>query len=175
MDEMAGAMGTSKSIVYRYFKDKAGLQSAVGAMVLEELAQAFGAAAQAGGPARERIRALVELYVSMLTRSPNVYRFVTRIEQAGTMSSFIAQVRLYVSRLLREVLAERGADLRFAVPWAAGVVGFVRDTGEHWLTADDEHRLDPQALIDVISDWIWVGTQAHTPSFTLARLVPLED
>lgn len=175
MDEMATAMKTSKSIVYRYFKDKAGLQSAVGAMVLEELAEAFGVAAHAGGPPRERLRALVEVYVSMLTRSPNVYRFVTRIEHAGTMSSFVAQVRRYVARQLRQVLEESGADLRFAVPWSAGVVGFVRDTGEQWLGADDEHRLDPQALIDVVTEWIWSGTATKPPAFTLSRLVPLED
>ncbi len=175
MDEMATAMGTSKSIVYRYFRDKAGLQRAVGAMVLEELAEAFSEAAEVGGPTRERLRSLVEIYVSMLTRSPNVYRFVTRFEQAGTMSSFVERIQSYVARLLRQVLSDDGGDLRFAVPWAAGVVGFVRSTGEHWLASDDEHRLDPQALIDVISDWIWSGASARTPAFTLARLLPMED
>ncbi|MGC0141644.1 TetR/AcrR family transcriptional regulator [Pseudactinotalea sp. Z1732] len=158
MDEMAGAMGTSKSIVYRYFKDKAGLQAAVGEMVLAEMAQAFGAAAEGGGSPRERLRAMIEVYVSMLARSPNVYRFVTQIEQAGTISTFMAQVQRYIARLLRQVLAESGSDLRFAVPWAAGVVGFVRGTGEQWLAADAEQRLEPQVLIDLVADWIWLGT-----------------
>src|SRR5699024_8072110 len=98
MDEIAAAMGTSKSIVYRYFNDKAGLQEAVGEVVLEDMAQAFSAAVQDGGPPRAQLRALVDVYISMLAGSPNVYRFVTRIEQAGTISTFVAQVQLYVTR-----------------------------------------------------------------------------
>ena len=34
MDEIAAAAGTSKSIVYRYFVDKTGLQMAVGEVVV---------------------------------------------------------------------------------------------------------------------------------------------
>lgn len=175
MDEMATAMGTSKSIVYRYFSGKAGLQAAVGAMVLSEMAEAFGAAAEGAGPPRQRLRAMVEVYVSMLTRSPNVYRFVTRIEQAGTISSFVTQVQRYIARLLRQVLAEAGADLRFAQPWAAGVVGFVRGTGEQWLTSDEYHRVDPDVLIDAVTDWIWAGTAGPAPEFIAASTTPLED
>ena len=34
MDEIAAASGTSKSIIYRYFEDKTGLQIAIGASVV---------------------------------------------------------------------------------------------------------------------------------------------
>lgn len=174
MDDMATAMGTSKSIVYRYFTDKAGLQAAVGSAVLAEMAEAFGAAAEGAGPPQHRLRAMVDIYISTLTRSPNVYRFVTRIEsQTGTFSTFVTQVQRYVARLFRQVLAEEKADLRLAVPWAAGVVGFVRGTGEQWLTADPDNRLEPHALIDLITDWIWVGTSAQAPPFLTAP--SLED
>lgn len=174
MDEMATAMGTSKSIVYRYFTDKAGLQGAVGAAVLAELAEAFSHAVEGVGPPRDRLRAMVEVYILMAARSENVYRFVTRIESdTASISTFITQVQRYVARLLRQVLAENDGDLRLAVPWAAGVVGFVRGTGEQWLAAEPGQRLDPQTLIDLITDWIWAGTAARTPPFTTAPA--LED
>ncbi len=165
MDEMASAMGTSKSIVYRYFRDKAGLQAAVGEMVLAEMSQAFIAAVEGDGPPRDRLRAMVEVYVSMIARSPNVYQFVTRIEQAGAISSFVTQVQRYLARLLRQVLAESGADLRYAMPWSAGVVGFVRGIGEQWLTADPQQRLEPEALIDAITTWLWTGASTGLPHF----------
>lgn len=169
MDDMATAMGTSKSIVYRYFTDKAGLQAAVGSTVLAELAQAFSAAAEGAGPPRDRLRAMVDVYISMATRSANVYRFVTRIEtDTGSISTFVTRVQGYLARLLRQVLAENDADLRLAVPWAAGVVGFVRGAGEQWLAADPAQRLEPQHLVDLITDWIWAGTSAQIPPFTTA-------
>lgn len=40
MDEIAGAIGTSKSIVYRYFTDRTGLQTAIGEAVLVDLGDA---------------------------------------------------------------------------------------------------------------------------------------
>ena len=163
MDELAAAMGTSKSIVYRYFGDKAGLQTAVGEAVLEEMARAFIAAAEGAGPPRERLRAVVEIYISMLASSPNVYRFVIRLDQDGVISTFVTQVQRYLARLLREVLADAGADLRFATPWAAGVVGFVRGVGEQWLTTGTENRLEADALVDVITTWLWAGTGADLP------------
>lgn len=163
MDELATAMGTSKSIVYRYFGDKAGLQAAVGEAVLEEMARAFIAAAEGAGPPRERLRAVVEIYISMLASSPNVYRFVVRFDQAGAISTFVTQVQRYLARLLREVLSDDGADLRLATPWAAGVVGFVRGVGEQWLTTDAQHRLEAEALIDVITTWLWAGAGADLP------------
>jgi len=165
MDEMAAAMGTSKSIVYRYFSDKAGLQAAVGEMVLEEMTQAFILAVEGSGPPRDRLRAMVEVYISMIASSPNVYQFVTRIEQAGTISTFVTHVQRYLARLLRQVLAESGADLRYALPWSAGVVGLVRGIGEQWLTADPQQRLAPDVLIDVITAWLWNGASSDLPRF----------
>lgn len=176
MDEMAGAMGTSKSIVYRYFTDKSGLQAAVGAAVLDEMAEAFGAAAHHAGPARDRLRSMVSIYVTMLTGSPNVYRFVTRVDEAASsLSTFISTVTDYVAEPLRTVLAESGADPRLAVPWAAGVVGFVRGAGEQWLASPPPDRLHPDAMVDLISAWLWAGASSQHVPISHTDPPPAED
>ena len=176
MDEMAAAMGTSKSIVYRYFTDKSGLQAAVGTAVLDEMADAFGAAARSEVPAHERLRSMVSIYVTMLTRSPNVYRFVTRAEgQPAAMSTFVSTVTEYVAEPLRTVLAECEADARLAGPWAAGVVGFVRGTGEQWLAAPPLARLAPEVMVDLISAWLWAGAASPLPPFATVSDTPAED
>ena len=145
MDELAAAIGTSKSILYRYFTDKTGLQTAVGEEVLGRMRVALEeAAATAGGP-RERISAMVAVYLEMVDRAPHVYTFVTRTEtasSAGALRGFVAEVAdLVVDSLLPALRGEEPGDgpddetLAVAHLWAAGVVGLVRGAAERWIAS----------------------------------------
>lgn len=157
MDEMAAAMGTSKSIVYRYFSDKTGLQAAVGIAVLDEIADALAAAARGTGNPHDQVEAMVAVYVDMLTTSPNVYRYVTQAEnQPSSLTTFLSTVREYVALPLRQILEERGEDPALAILWAAGMVGFVRGAGEEWLAKPGE-RVAPEMLARWITSWLWSG------------------
>src|SRR5690606_3467071 len=85
MEDIAAASGTSKSIVYRYFEDKAQLQRALGRSILSAmhaklLAEMRTLEERVGRtPAPdERIHAMILAYVETAQRSPGVYRFVTR-------------------------------------------------------------------------------------------------
>lgn len=161
MDEMAAAMGTSKSIVYRYFTDKSGLQAAVGIAVLDEIDDALATAARAGSTPRDQVEAMVGVYVNMLTTSPNVYRYVTQVEgPPSTFATFLSKVREYVAEPLSQLLRDRGQDTELAPLWAAGMVGFVRGAGEEWLeTGTDE--VSPEQLERKISSWLWAGAAAE--------------
>ncbi len=156
MDELATAMGTSKSIVYRYFTDKSGLQAAVGQSVLDEIADALAAAARQQGSAQERMRAMVEIYVGTLTHSPNVYRFVTA-QQGAQLSTFLVTVAEAVATPLREILAEADPEGDLSTLWASGMVGFVRGAGESWLNSPPERRHDPDVMVDLLAGWLWRG------------------
>lgn len=160
MDEMAAAMGTSKSIVYRYFTDKTGLQAAVGQAVLDEIADALAAASRREGSAQDRMRSMVEIYVGTLTRSPNVYRFVTGQPQGATMSTFLANVTDAVAGPLREILGDADPDGELSTVWAAGMVGFVRGAGENWLDTPPSHRLGAAEMVDLLAGWLWRGAAA---------------
>lgn len=161
MDEMAAAMGTSKSIVYRYFTDKTGLQAAVGQAVLDEIAEALAAASRREGSAQERMRAMVEIYVGTLTSSPNVYRFVTAQPQGATMSSFLTSVADSVAVPLREILGDDDGELvGLSHLWASGMVGFVRGAGESWLATPPSHRLGAAEMVDLLAGWLWRGAGA---------------
>lgn len=161
MDEMAAAMGTSKSIVYRYFTDKSGLQAAVGIAVLDEIDDALAAAARAGSTPRDQVEAMVGVYVHMLTNSPNVYRYVTQPEnRPSTFTTFLSKVRDYVALPLTEILSGRGDDAATAHLWAAGMVGFVRGAGEDWLERGAD-RVPPELLERKITSWLWAGAAAE--------------
>ncbi|GAA4419036.1 hypothetical protein GCM10023169_09300 [Georgenia halophila] len=179
MDEIAAHVGTSKPILYRYFTDKTGLQVAVGQAVLARMREVLEEAAAAAGGPRERIAAMVGVYLEMVDASPHVYAFVTRPEAtAGELRGFVAQVcDLVVDSLLPALLgdlddpappARHEVDddtLVAARLWAAGVVGLVRGAVDLWLgdrldTEDDggpAADVDRDALAAHLSGWLWDG------------------
>lgn len=166
MDEFAAAMSTSKSIVYRYFTDKAGLQAAVSELVLAEMAEAFEAAAHSQGDPRHRLREMVGIYVNMLDSSPNVYRFVTRADGGADLSAFLTAISRYVQIPLADALAAAGDDAELASVWAAGMVGFVRGVGESWLAAAPQEHTTAEVMADLIVHWLWTGADAGAPTST---------
>lgn len=163
MDEIASAAGTSKSIVYRYFDDKAGLRLAVAETVVMQMHDALRAAAQRAANPEMALREMVRVYLEMIESSPNVYWFVTRTAIGGNEPAPVENGRrgrrvpaddvadaaapttpvdlhplgAYLDSVI-ELVAEpfaRATDVTHAdaAAWASGAVGFVRGSGEWWL------------------------------------------
>lgn len=152
MDEIATHAGTSKSIVYRYFVDKPGLQLAVGEAVVAQMRDALTAAAHTAETPRGALRSMVAVYLEMIEHSPNVYYFVTRTAPGlPFLDSMIEIVALPFAQ-------EMDADPLDAAAWGSGAVGFIRGTGEWWLstrgTADAPTR---DELTDRVTSWLWGG------------------
>lgn len=164
MDEIAAAIGTSKSIVYRYFTDRSGLQTAVGEAVLADLGGALVEATRGVTTPPEAIRAMVAVYLEMVSTSPSVYAFVTRgsdvSDVAAPMRTLADDTAALLVPVLTSVLADqhRGEDL--ARVWAAGIIGFVRGAAEVWLV-DPQNQAPLTDLIDPLTDWICHGTGPH--------------
>ncbi len=169
MDEIAAEAGTSKSIVYRYFEDKAGLRLAVAANVVATMHDALREAAQSAPTPLAALRAMVGVYLEMIEHSPNVYWFVTRTAIGGNGPATDgpepeAPLGAYLDSVI-ELVAEPFARAVHVPPstaaaWAAGAVGFVRGAGEWWLAhpggpAGD--RLTREELTEQVTRWLWHG------------------
>ncbi|MDQ2624335.1 MAG: TetR/AcrR family transcriptional regulator, partial [Actinomycetota bacterium] len=150
MDEIAAEAGTSKSIVYRYFEDKTGLQIAVAELVISDISAALDAAVSAADTPRAGLRAMIGVYLEMVEHSPNVYFFVTRPlgeDASGEVGHFIEAITRLVAAPFARVLSGTSGDgaapplttaqADVVAAWAAGAVGFVRGVGEWWLTGGD--------------------------------------
>jgi len=166
MEEIATAAGTSKSIVYRYFTDKSGLQVAVAEAVVAAMQVALEAALLASPTPRDGLRAMVGVYLEMIESSPNVYFFVTRegsLEPGSPLGHFLDAVTSLVAAPFALALTEAGsgadaANRVTAQTWAAGAVGFVRGAGERWLRHQgDPEALDRAALTAQVAAWLWAG------------------
>ena len=190
MEEIAVAAGTSKSIVYRYFTDKTGLQIAVAEAVVLQIRGALEGVLRISPTPREGLRAMVAVYLEMIESSPHVYAFVTRdgsVESGGPLGHFLDSVTALVAAPFARGLAEDGRTVArrpaddgpdaaapdptttaMAELWAAGAVGFVRGAGEWWLAhRDDPGAPDRETLTAQVAAWLWAG-----PVGLLARTHP---
>lgn len=169
MEDIASAAGTSKSIVYRYFTDKDGLQLAVAAAVVADIRAALDAVAADASTPRDALRGMVDTYLAMIEGSPHVYAFVTR---GGSVGAFLDSVtELVAAPFVRALGGDDGPaapDAAWARLWASGAVGFVRGAGESWLASrgaagsadaapDDAAPDDRQEVAARVAAWLWAG------------------
>ena len=175
MEDIASTADTSKSVFYRYFGDKAGLQRAMGEVVIGRMQeQVIEAARQANSP-REGLRAMVSAYLQMAEASPKVYTFVTEPAQdtgsaladSPTLTSFFDAVSTMLARPMKGYLADDSSSA--AVPqvlslWPRAAIGMVRAAGEQWLSLPKgPHRPSESDLADSITAWLFDGIAAAVP------------
>jgi len=165
MEDIAAASGTSKSIVYRYFTDKAQLQRSLGRSILatmhRKLVDELRALESDSGrrpDADERIHAMIRAYVETAQRSPGVYRFVTR--PSDGLNHFLDSVARLVTTFLPEQLPSPQL-------WAHGAVGFVEGSVDTWMTEQQAHAagegprpITSDQLVTHLVTWLMKGMHA---------------
>jgi AcrR family transcriptional regulator len=160
MEEIATFAGTSKTVLYRHFADRAELYLAVCARVEELVERQLRAAmAQAEGP-REMISASIGSYLAIVESDPEVYRFV--VHRPGLdrpvddpVSGLTAAIGDQVAAALAAQLAAAGRDTAAAGPWGHGLVGLVHSATDHWLGQNP--RMHRAALTDHLTQLTWAG------------------
>lgn len=161
MEDIAVHAGTSKSVFYRYFRDKAGLQQAVGKVVIGAMEERILVAGRTARSPREGLANMVGTYLEMAQTSPNVYMFVTAaaVDGAGEtddLSGFFDAVVAMISEPLRDMLGDAGSPLLGY--WPTSAIGLVRSAGELWLKAPaSHHKPDHAAMAEQITTWLLDG------------------
>lgn len=162
MDEIAAEAGTSKTVLYRHFQDKAGLYAAVVASVderiLRDLTAATGIGAAGASPSPEALMgSVVDTYLQLVERDPEVYRFVVvrplldpTMEHrpampttgssegpADAVAGITGRIGDHVAALVGAQLQRVGHDPAPAQAWGHGLVGLVRAVADHWVDEAD--------------------------------------
>jgi AcrR family transcriptional regulator len=151
MDEIAGEIGVSKTVLYRYFVDKNDLTTAVmmrftQTTLIPNMANALSSNLDGFDLTREIIR----VYVETVASEPEPYRFMMANNSAGK-NKVVADSERIIARMLAVMLRRRmrpeGMDSGGAEPWAYMIVGGVQLATHSWL-------LDPRMTSDELIDYL---------------------
>ncbi|NJC86272.1 TetR family transcriptional regulator [Planosporangium mesophilum] len=167
MDEIAAEAGTSKTVVYRHFADRAELYIAVCNRVAAQLLPKLRAAIESSDRPRDMVAAAIEAYLAFLEADPELYRFVvhpqTLDRPAGSdpLSSLSDLVGEQAAAVVAVALRQAGRDTAAAAPWGHGVVGLVRSAADWWLRA--ERPMLRSELASHLTDLAWAGLSGVAP------------
>ncbi|MBB4931485.1 AcrR family transcriptional regulator [Lipingzhangella halophila] len=137
MSAIAAEAGISKPILYRHFGDKSGLYRSLAERHVDPLVDRVRSELYGDDGLERRTRATVGVYLQMIRRNLNLYRFLmdrATAEDPGTRGHLGLMVRR-MAEDLAETLVDRGYydDHVRAQIVAHGVVGMVQAAGEWWL------------------------------------------
>jgi AcrR family transcriptional regulator len=161
MDEIAAEAGTSKTVVYRHFADRAELYVAVCNRVASQLLPKLrGAIESSSSHPREMVAAAIDTYLAFIEADPELYRFVVHQQTldrpaSDPVDSLSGLVGEQAAAAISVALAQAGRDPAAAAPWGHGVVGLVRSAADWWLRA--ERPMLRSELAAHLTDLAWAG------------------
>ena len=185
MDDIASSAGTSKTVFYRHFTDRAGLYSAVAErvnrIILRDITKAVGDLSAFSGNASQRstepralLGAAVDAYLSLVETDPEVYRFIVaaplvppseRTETIDLASTVSRAMGVQIGSLIAVTLAGAGRSTAPAETWGHAVVGMVRAAGDEWLRSGAAASGTSRATLNEhLTELIWGGLSSAWPT-----------
>ena len=156
MDEIAGEIGVSKTVLYRYFVDKNDLTTAVMMRFAQiTLIPNMASALSSNLDGFELTREVIRVYVDTVANEPEPYRFVMANNSAGK-NKVVADSERIIARMLAVMLRRRmrpaGMELGGVEAWAYMIVGGVQLATHSWLL---DPRMSADELIDYLTMLSW--------------------
>ena len=161
MDEIAAEAGTSKTVVYRHFADRAELYVAVCNRVAAHLLPKLRSAIETSSSSpREMVAAAIDTYLAFIEADPQLYRFVVHQHvldrpTSDPLDSLSSLVGEQAAAAISVALQQAGRDPVAAAPWGHGVVGLVRSAADWWLRS--ERPMPRTDLTAHLTDLAWTG------------------
>lgn len=153
-EQIAGTAGVSRTVLYRYFRDREDLRQAIADHVVHAVVDSVlpELAVPPDATPRQVIHAAVSVVVGWLDEHPNLYYFLRSRRTGASLDSVEGTLADRVAVLLKTVMVIVGIDGEQAEPAAFGIVGFVESVGSWWLA----HRtMSRDRLAVLITTGVW--------------------
>lgn len=160
MDDIAAEAGTSKTVIYRHFTDRAGLYRSVADKVGERIARTLDLALandeSTATPSRAALATVIDTYLALIEADPEVYRYVVRPPalEGAVAERQVVGITDRAAGILADWLAGRAGEHRARV-WAAAIVGSVHACADRWLA--DPEPVPRAGLVELLVELHWSG------------------
>lgn len=153
-EQIADAAGVSRTVLYRYFRDRDDLRQEIAAHVVQAVLDSVLPNLQltAESTPRQIIAATVGAIVGWLDEHPNLYYFLRSRSDGSSLNSVETTLADRVATLLKLLMMFLGVSGNEAEPGAYGIVGFVEASGGWWLT---NRALSRAEFTEVVCNGVW--------------------
>ncbi|GGF36264.1 TetR family transcriptional regulator [Marmoricola endophyticus] len=182
--QIAARAGVGRTVVYRHFDDRADLDRAVTAEIVDGLAERLVAEVTLDGTIPDIVRRVVGSYVEWASGHPPLHMLVIQGSGAGgsPLEEGMGRIAGQVHELLGyaiEVLGLDASDDELAAldSLAYGLVGAVFGAVRRWSGSDPESRPAPDVLVGLVADSVWFLISGHAAhlGLVLDRDQPVEE
>lgn len=153
-EQIAEAAQVSRTVLYRYFRDREDLRQAIADHVATTVIDSVlpQLAVTADSTPREVIESVISVIVGWLDEHPNLYYFLRNRRNGSSLESVENTLADQVAALLKLFLMFFGIDAERAEPGAYGLVGLVESTGSWWLT---RRTITRDKLTEILCEGVW--------------------
>jgi AcrR family transcriptional regulator len=153
-EQIAEAAGVSRTVLYRYFRDREDLRQAIADHVAGEVLQSVTPrlVLTPESTPRQVIESIISVIIGWLDEHPNLYYFLRNRRTGTSLQSVENTLADQVAALLKVFLMFFGIDADKAEPGAYGIVGLVESTGSWWLA---RRSISRHKLTELLCGGVW--------------------
>jgi AcrR family transcriptional regulator len=153
-EQIAEEAGVSRTVLYRYFRDRDDLRHAIADHVVAAVVDSVlpKLAVGPGTTPRRVITSAVEVIIGWFDEHPNLYYFLRSRSDGASLDVVENTLADQVAGLLTVFLEGFGLDSEAAEPGAYGIVGLVEASGSWWLA---KRSMSRERVTAVICDGVW--------------------
>jgi AcrR family transcriptional regulator len=153
-EQVADAAQVSRTVLYRYFRDREDLREAIAEQVVGQVLASVAPHLQLdrGRTPRHVIESTVGEIIGWLDEHPNLYYFLRSRRNGYTLEAVQSSLAIQVADILTMFVMIFGVDADEAEPGAYGIVGLVESTGSWWLA---RRTMSRERVTRIISDAVW--------------------
>ena len=174
-EQIADAAAVSRTVLYRYFRDKDDLRQAIADDIVGQVIASVmpHLVLDAESTPRDVITSTTSTIIGWFDEHPNFYAFLRERQSLGAVETTLAD---RVAYLLQGLMLFFGIDSDQAEPGAYGLVGFVESSCAWWLARRDQpETMSRERFTDSVCQAIWYMLDgfARTSGITIGYDDPL--
>ena len=153
-EQIAEAAGVSRTVLYRYFRDREDLRQAIADHLVATVVASVQPALHITPTStpHQIIESVIDVIIGWLDEHPNLYYFLRNRRNGSSLEVVENTLADQVAELLTVFLMFFGIDSEKAAPGAYGLVGFVESTGAWWLPRKTMTRAK---LVQLLCEGVW--------------------